>query len=341
MLKIPVTEAIGTELCHDITKVVPGREQYPAFRRGHVLTANDVSQLKDLGKENVYVWEEKADFIHEEEAGLRLARHACGPGLSWTVPRQGRVNIKADYDGLFKVNTETLYALNSIDDVILATLHNNRVVRKNQMVAGTRVIPLTIQRSLLEKAEELCIKNSPLLSIKTFHSFWVGIVSTGNEVYSGQIKDSFRTVIQQKIAPFGGKVLGQVFVPDDSERITLEIQQMIGQGAEIIMVTGGMSVDADDLTPSGIRNTGAEVVFYGAPVMPGSQFMLAYLGHVPICGVPGGALYARSTTFDLILPRIFAGEKIEKAEIASLGHGGLCLECEVCRYPECPFGKTI
>lgn len=340
MRKVPVTEAAGMVLCHDITRIIPGREKGRAFHRGQIITPGDIPQLLDLGKEHIYVWEPEIDLIHEDEAALRLARHSAGPGLSWDQPSQGRVNIRATRDGLLKVQVDRLHMANKLDDIAMATLHNNRVVTKGQVVAGTRVIPLTVQRHLLEAAEEIFGKPGPLLTVKPFQPLWVGVVTTGSEVYSGRIQDGFCSVIRQKTAPFGARVLGQVIVPDDPYLISTQIRQLIGEGAELVMVTGGMSVDPDDVTPSGIRATGADVVSYGAPVLPGAMFMLAYLGHVPICGLPGCVMFNNTTIFDLILPRIFAGEHLQRSDIVNLGHGGLCEECEVCQYPACSFGKA-
>ena len=283
MRKVPVTEAVGMVLCHDITRIIPGCEKGRAFRRGQVITPGDIPKLLDLGKEHIYVWEPEIDLIHEDEAALRLARHAAGPGLSWDQPNQGRVNIRATRKGLLKVQVDRLHQLNELDDVVMATLHNNRVVAKDQVVAGTRVIPLAIQRHLLEAAEEISGKPSPLITVKPFQPLWVGVVTTGSEVYSGRIQDGFCSIIRQKTAPFNARVLGQVIVPDDPHLISTQIRQLIAEGAELVMVTGGMPVDPDDVTPAGIRATGADVVSYGAPVLPGDMFMLAYLGHVPVC----------------------------------------------------------
>lgn len=339
MRKVPVNDSAGMVLCHDITKIIPGHEKVRAFRRGQIITPADIPKLLDLGKEHIYAWESADDLVHEDEAALRLARLAAGPGLGWDVPNQGKVSLRATRDGLLKVRGDRLNLLNNLDGVILATAHNNRVVFEGQIVAGTRVIPLTIQRDILEGAEEICSEQEPLLSVKPFQPLWVGIVTTGSEVYTGRIKDGFCSVVRKKAAPFGARVLGQVIVPDDPYLITTEIHQMIGEGADLVIVTGGMSVDPDDVTPSGIRATGADVVSYGAPVLPGSMFMLAYLGHVPVCGLPACVMFNRTTVFDLVLPRIFAGERLSKADIIALGHGGLCEECRVCRYPACAFGK--
>ena len=340
MRKVPVAEAVGMSLGHDITRIIPGREKGRAFQKGHVITPADVSKLKDLGKEQVYVWEPVSGMIHEDEAALRLAGQSAGPNLYYDQPNQGRVNIRAACDGLLKIDVDRLNRINSLDDVIMATLHNNRVVKKGQIIAGTRVIPLSVRQEILEEAEKFCGSPEPLFTVKAFQPLWVGIITTGAEVYSGRIKDGFCDVIRQKIMPFEARVIGQVIVPDDPGIIAMEIRRLVGEGAGMVLVTGGMSVDPDDVTPSGIRASGAEVVFYGAPVLPGSMFMMAYRGNVPVCGLPGCVMFNRTTVFDLVLPRIFAGEHLSRADIVALGQGGLCEECEVCRFPACSFGKA-
>lgn len=338
MRKVPVTEAVGMILCHDITKIIPGREKGRAFRKGHVISLADVPRLQALGKEHIYVWETTPDLVHEDEAAQRLARCAAGPGLSWDEPNQGRVNLRATQNGLLKVEIDRLYQLNSIENITFATLHNNRPISKNEVVAGTRIIPLTIPSATLEEAERCCAQPEPLLTVKPYQAMWVGVITTGSEVYEGRIKDGFYGMIKQKTTPYGARLLGQVIVPDDPEVISQEIHQMVSEGAELVLVTGGMSVDPDDVTPVGIRSTGAEVIFYGAPVLPGSMFMLGYIGHVPVCGLPGCVMFNQTTIFDLLLPRIFAGEHIKRDEIIALGHGGLCQECTTCTFPNCAFG---
>lgn len=340
MRKVPVDEAIGLTLGYDMTRIVPGRIKHRAFRKGQVISEKDVPKLKDMGKEHIYVWDPEENMVHEDEAALHLARLAIGPGLKLTEPNQGRVNIWAGCDGLLKVQVEQLHQLNNLDDIVFATLHNDRIVTEGQTVAGTRVVPIAVPRGLLDEAEKVFYGKNPLLTVKPFLPLWVAVITTGTEVNSGRIKDGFARVIRQKIAPFQGRWMGQVIVPDNSELISREIQNAVAEGAQLVIVTGGMSVDADDATPQGIRDSGAEVVFYGAPILPGSQFMLAYQGRVPICGVPGGALFSRKTTLDLLLPRIFAGDRISRHSIVSMGHGGLCEECGICHFPQCPFGKA-
>ena len=340
MRKIAVTEAVGMTLCHDITRIIPGREKGRAFRKGHVITRTDIPLLQDLGKEHVFVWDPTPDMVHEDEAAIRLARHSAGSGIGWDEPNQGRVNLRATYDGILKVQVDQLNKINGLDNVIMSTLHNNRPVQKDQNIAGTRVIPLAVNARTLQEAEKNCSEPAPLLSVKPFHPLWVGIVATGSEIYSGHIKDCFFSLVRQKTSPFGGRPLGQVIVPDNPDVIATEIRSLVNEGADLVMVTGGMSVDPNDVTPAGIRAAGADVMFYGSPVLPGAMFMLAYLGHVAVCGLPGCVMFNRTTVFDLVLPRLFAGEHVTKQDIVSLGHGGLCQECDICRYPACPFGKA-
>lgn len=340
MRKIAVEDAVGLPLGHDITGIVPGNSKFRAFQRGHIISAPDVQQLRKLGKEHVYVWDAEEQLVHEDEAALRIAGAAAGKGLKLSAPNQGRVNLRAATPGLLKVQISQLQWINNLDNIILASLHNNQVVHINEIVAGTRIIPLAIDSSLVLEAEHLASEPLPLIEVKPFNPLWVGVVTTGSEVNGGLIRDGFGHILRQKVNAYGGRWMGQTIVPDDHELIASEIQNFVAEGAQLVLVTGGMSVDADDATPRGICASHAQVVFHGAPILPGSHFMMAYLGRVPICGVPGGALYNRVTTLDLLLPRIFAGERISRADIVALGHGGLCQECNPCHYPVCPFGKS-
>ncbi|MEA1960942.1 MAG: molybdopterin-binding protein [Bacillota bacterium] len=340
MRKVLVEDAVGFPLGHDITEIVPQKKKYRAFSRGHVITPEDIPHLMRLGKRHIYIWESNDGLVHEDEASQCMAMAAAGQGISWTEPSQGRVNLKADFDGLLKVRVEQLNQLNCIENIIFSTLHNHRQVNKDQLVAGTRIVPVAIERYHLEYAQRICSEPLPLMEVKPYSPLWVAVISTGSELNNGLIRDGSVQVIRKKIAPFGGRWLGHVTVPDDADLIAMELQNFIAEGAQLILVTGGMSVDPDDVTPLGIRRSGVEVVFYGAPVLPGSQFLLAYQGNVAICGVPGGALFSRRTTLDLLLPRIFCQDMISRSDVVALGHGGFCEECPTCHFPLCPFGKA-
>ena len=339
MRKLLAEAAVGQVLGHDIVHIIPGREKYRAFQRGHVITEDDLPLLRELGRDHVFIWEPEAGLVHEDEAAQRLARAAAGPGLQLSEVAMGRVNLSAEYDGLLKVEVERLAALNNLDMIIFSTLHKNRPVVKGTRVAGTRVVPLTVEQGRLKTAEQIAGGAGPLIYVKPYKPLKVSVITTGGEVYRGTVEDGFGPVLRPKIDALGGQWMEQCILPDDSSRIAAEIDQAIAKGAELILVTGGMSVDADDVTPEGIRSSGAEVIFYGAPVLPGSQYLMAYRGVTAIIGVPGGALFNRVTTLDLLLPRVFAGERISRSDIAVLGHGSLCEECEICRFPACSFGK--
>ncbi|WP_094604359.1 Putative competence-damage inducible protein [Sporomusa silvacetica DSM 10669] len=334
---VRVEEAIGNVLCHDITKIVPGEFKGQAFKKGHIIIEEDIPKLLKLGKEHLYVWELKEGFLHENDAGLRLARAVKGQGISMTGPAEGKVNLIAEKDGMLGINEELMTRINMIEEIIVATRNNNRPVKKGDKVAGVRVIPLLVDETRIEIVEEITQQNE-VISVKPFHSYKVGIITTGSEVYHGRIRDKFGPVIKAKVEGFGCHVFEQILVSDDEEKIAQAVSTLIAEGAELILTTGGMSVDPDDVTPSGIRKAGAKIVTYGAPVLPGAMLMVAYLGDVPILGLPGCVMYHKTTVFDLVLPLILSGQTITRPMIVKLGMGGLCLECKVCQYPACSFG---
>jgi len=326
-------------LCHDVTRIVPGQHKGPAYRKGHIITTQDIGPLLDMGKAHVYVYDLAGGYIHEDDAAVRIATAAAGPGLQLTSPSEGRVNLTASLNGLLKVDAAALKQINLVDDVVFATLHSNLPVGRNQPVGGTRIIPLVTREENVQRVESICREYAPVVQVKALRTLRVGIVTTGSEVFHGRIEDKFGPVLHVKFAELGCPVLGQVFVSDDDARTAHAIRKFIDEGAELVAVTGGMSVDPDDRTPAAIRDTGARVVTYGAPVFPGAMFMLAYIGKVPIIGLPGCVMYHRTSIFDLIVPRILADETLTREDFVELGHGGFCSACATCIYPHCGFGK--
>jgi len=355
---IPVKEAVGTVLAHDITEIRRGEFKGRAFKKGHVVREEDIEHLLRLGKEHLYVLEIGPDEMHEDEAAYALASALMGDGVEISgEPKEGKINIIAQRDGLLKVHREALLQFNMLGDVMCATLHNNSVVKKGQVVAGTRAIPLVVKRETVKRAVEIAERartqaSSGLIEVKAFRRPKAGIVITGNEVYYGRIKDAFAPIITKKIEDFGGEIVGIYYAPDDVGHIEARLRELLQAGADLLITTGGMSVDPDDVTRFAIRRLGATDITYGSAVLPGAMFLVAYLqpsasgGEVivslqpiPILGIPACGMYHKTTVFDLILPRVLAGERIGRYELAELGHGGLCLNCKECRYPVCPFGK--
>ncbi|TGE38353.1 molybdopterin-binding protein [Desulfosporosinus fructosivorans] len=337
MLAIRVEDAVGTVLCHDLTKIVPGKIKEATFKKGQVITEKDISELLKMGKSHVYVWEVKKDQVHEDDAAIRLSRALGGHGISFTEPKEGKVSLIADFDGMCTINEDLLFQVNMLEDMVVATRSNRRPVKKGDMIAGIRVVPLVIHENKLQTVEHLS-GGQATISVKPFHSLKVGIITTGSEVYHGRIKDEFGPVVKIKIESYGCKVFKQIIVPDDVEQISAAIHSLKAEGAELILTTGGMSVDPDDVTPRSVREAGAEIITYGAPVLPGAMLMVAYLGDVTILGLPGCVMYHKTTIFDLMIPSVLTGERITKAMVAKLGLGGLCLNCKVCSYPICTFG---
>jgi len=336
---ISVYDAVGRVLCHDITRIVPGKYKGRAFKKGHIITEDDIPLFLDLGKEHVYVLDLLPESVHEDDAARRIAQAATGFGLKLSEPSEGRVDMIAEITGLLKINIEALTHLNSIGEIVFATLHSDHIVTAGRPVAGTRIIPLVIEEEKIIAAESLCGDNFPLIQVRPFRSCRVGVVTTGSEIYHGRIQDKFGPVVKEKFRELGSRVIRQTLVSDDRTMTVEAIRSLISEGAEMVVVTGGMSVDPDDQTPASIRAAGGDVVIYGAPIFPGAMFMLAYIGDVPVIGLPGCVMYFKATIFELVVPRILAGETVTREYIARLGHGGFCAGCPECRYPLCGFGK--
>jgi len=323
MLKvIPVEEAVGLPLAHDITEIVPGKHKGPAFRRGHIVRKEDISKLLDVGKRNLYVMDLDKDELHEEDAAYRLARAAAGPNLKLVGPSEGRVNLVAEISGLLKIDSDLLYRLNSLGNLIMATLLSDRYVNEGDVVAGTRTIPVVVKEELIRRAEALC-KDHPIVRILPMPTRRVHLIVTGSEVYTGRIQDGFEPVVRRKVAAFGSDLADKQVANDDPDQIAELIQEAERAGAEIILVSGGMSVDPDDKTPEGIRRSGARIESHGFPVLPGSMFLMAYLNDTPVLGLSGCVLHDPFSAFDILLPRLLAGDKITRADIMAMGHGGL------------------
>lgn len=338
--KLPVSEAVGTVLAHDITEIRPGEFKGRAFKKGHIVREDDICHLQRLGKENLFVLNIAEDEMHEDDAAYALANALMGEGAGIKgEPKEGKINIIAETDGLLKINKDGLLAFNMLGDVMCATLHNNTVVKKGQTVAGTRAIPLIVKKNIVQTAVRVGEKAGKIIHVKEIRKPKTGVVITGNEVYYGRIKDAFAPVITDKIKAVGGEIVGTYYAPDDESFIEARLRELVNAGADLLIATGGMSVDPDDVTRFAIRNLGATEITYGSAVLPGAMFMVGYISSIPILGIPACGMYAKTTVFDIILPRVLAGEKIGRKELAELGHGGLCLKCETCCYPVCPFGK--
>jgi hypothetical protein len=338
--KIPLAQAVGTQLAHDITEIRPGEFKGPAFRKGHTVCSEDVCRLQRLGKNHLYVIDLAPEEIHEDQAAALLAQAMAGEGVVWEdAPREGKIELRAARDGLLRVDTAALAAFNLIDEVMCATLHSHTRVAKGEMVAATRAIPLIMPRAAIERAAAVACQNGPLLSVAPLRAARAGIVVTGKEVYQGLVQDRFVPILTEKLSGLGSSVVATACEPDDAERIAAALRGHLDQGCDLLLTTAGMSVDPDDVTRQGIRRAGATEMYYGAAALPGAMFLVAYIGHIPLLGVPACGLHHKTTALDLILPRVLAGERIGKKELSFLGHGGLCRNCADCSYPRCAFGK--
>ena len=341
MKLLRVEDAVGQVLCHDITQIIPGVTKDAVFRKGHIIRAEDIPVLLRVGKEHIYVWENNENMLHENDAADILRALCQGPHMRASAPKEGKIELTAEADGLLLVDTERLRAVNALGDMMIATRAGGFPVKKGDKLCGTRVIPLVIEKAKMEQARKAAGPD-PLLQLLPFRPRPFGVVTTGSEVKKGLIQDAFTPVLADKLAEYGCELAAHAVCGDDADEITAAIAKMADEGAELILCTGGMSVDPDDRTPLAIRNAGAAIVSYGAPVLPGAMFLMAFLPDGrPVCGLPGCVMYAKRTIFDLVLPRLLADVPVTPQWLAGLGHGGLCLGCDVCHFPNCGFGKGM
>jgi len=339
MKKVRVEDAVGMVLPHDITRIIPGKFKGVGFKKGHVIREKDIPELLKLGKQNIYVLHLSAAHVHEDAAALRIARAVSGRNLRWTEPKEGKSGLLSEIDGLLKIDVKGLLQINRIGGIIISTLKNNFPCKAGQTVAATRIIPLIIASKKIERLEALGAKFSPLIQVLPFRKLKVGAVVTGSELYDGLIKDEFDRYVGTKIGTYGSQVVRKILLPDDPGRIADAVRELAGERCDLIVTTGGLSVDPDDVTRIGIQRAGAKIDYYGTPILPGAMFLYAHLDWTPIMGLPACVYYHGTTVFDLMLPRILADDAPTAVEIAAMGHGGLCMNCRECRYPVCPFGK--
>lgn len=339
MKKIKTEEAIGHVLCHDITQIIQGVSKGPVFRKGHIIREEDIPVLLSVGKEHVYIWECDDSTLHENDAAAILRDISLGVNMHATEAKEGKIELIADCNGLLTIRRQGLQAVNSLGEMMIASRHGGFAVKQGDVLAGMRVIPLVISKAKMETAKAAA-GTEQLFNVLPFTAQTAGVVTTGSEVFKGRIADTFTPVIEDKLAEYGIAVTQHVTLADDPAAITAAIQDMLAQGVDMVFCTGGMSVDPDDQTPLAIKNTGARIVSYGAPVLPGAMFLLSYTDDGrPVAGLPGCVMYSKRTIFDLVLPSLAAGVEINADELTRLGEGGLCLNCPVCTFPNCGFGK--
>ncbi len=337
MKKINVQDAIGMELCHDISEMNDGFKGV-AFKRGHIIREEDIGHMLRIGKQHIFIWEANADEIHEDDCARRMAAMAPVEGAHYTEPAEGKVLLFADQRGMFRVNTQLLKRIDSIGDITICTLPDHYPVEVGARLASMRIVPLVTKEAQIIEAEQLCAKE-PLLRLLPYQHKKIGVIITGSEVYHGRIKDKFEPVVRAKMKQYPSEIIGITVCDDDLDMIASAAKQHLENGADFLIFTGGMSVDPDDLTPTAVRQLGADIITHGVPSQPGNMTLVAYLGDVPILGVPGAAIKLPTTIFDVLLPQVFAGEKLTREELINLADGGLCQMCKTCHWPNCTFGR--
>jgi len=326
--EVSIYDAIGLRLAHDLTQIIPGQFKGRLFKKGHLITEEDIPKLLDIGKEHIYVMELGDEDLHEDDAAKRMAKALMDEQLLLNDPHEGKVSVKAPVIGVAKIAKEIVDEVNRIGEIALATIRNNQAVAAHGQLAATRAIPLVVAKEKVERVEQLAqqyreANGSAPISVIPLPSKRIGLLTTGSEVYNGRIKDKFGPAVKAKLEELGSTVAEQRFAPDDRDVIVREIRSLVDSGYDMIAVTGGMSVDPDDRTPGAIAAAGAEIISYGTPMLPGSMLLVGYIEGIPIVGLPGCVMHDPYTSFDVLLPRLLLGERIEKEDIVALGYGGL------------------
>ena len=337
----PLDQALGRKILHDITQIIPGESKGPAFKKGQIITVGDLCRLQQMGRHHLYLEQENQpgpEWVHEDEAAAAFAEAMAGAGVVFVrPPREGKINLCAAADGLFTVEKSRLLAFNLVPGVMCASRHGNTMVAQGRAVAGTRAIPLFLPKSDFHKAMAV-LADGPLFRVLPVKPARVGILVTGNEIFLGLVEDRFIPIIRNKVEKFGCEVVKALIVPDDRHAISAGVKELLAAGADLLVTTAGLSVDPDDLTRLGLIDAGTTDILYGAPILPGAMTLLGQIESARIIGVPACALYFKRTSFDLLLPRLLAGLPINRRDLADLADGAMCLECQTCFFPKCPFG---
>jgi len=339
MKKIRIEDAVGMMLGHDVTQIIPGEYKGPRFKRGHKIRKEDIPEFLKIGKEHVFVMELKPGIIHEDDAALRLGKAFSGKNIKTTGPSEGKVTFYSKIKGLLQINLPLLHRINLSKNIILSTIHRHTPCTPGMAVGATRIISLTSSEREIEKVENWCEKYGAIIEVLPYRKLNVGVIITGNEIFHGRIKNGFDNSVGKKISNFGSKVVKKIIVPDDINQISKALLELRPDSIDLILVTGGLSVDPDDVTRAGIKKAGAKIIFYGTPILPGAMFLYGMLGEKPVLGLPACVFHHNATLFDIIFSRILAGGSPSRKEIRLLGHGGFCLNCDPCHFPVCPFGK--
>ncbi len=337
--KISVENAVGKVVAHDMTQIIPDEYKGARFKKGDIIKKEDIETLKDMGKENIYVLDLDQDTLHEDQAAQRMAAHFDNRYINLSEPHEGKISLIANQAGILNIDKKLLLEANTEDDILITTGQNKVPVKKDEVIAGVRINPLTIEKEKINKVEKILSKGN-LFQVRPYKDYNIGVVITGNEVYNGRIEDKFLPTLKRKFKRWGGNLIGHEYVPDKPDKIKAALLKLKKEGADILLTGGGMSVDPDDVTPAGIRATDAQVIKYGVPVLPGNKLMVAYLDDIPILGLPACVIFEKVTVFDIVYPRILAGEQMTKDKLIKLSYGGLCHHCPVCQYPHCSFGKV-
>ncbi len=347
---VPVEEAVDKIVAHDMTRIEPGVFKGPEFKAGQRISVGDVCRLQQMGRFHVAIHDENTNLsdenlIHENEVAENFARRMAGENVSYELPpREGKIDFVAECDGVLSLDYKRLEQFNMVPEVMLTTRQDGMLVKKDSRIGGTRAIPLYLSTKFYQQAMQV-LADKPIMQVMPLRKAKVGILVTGTEVFQGIIEDKFIPIITSKVTALQSDVVASKIAPDDKEAMKKAIEELRKAGADLLITTGGLSVDPDDVTKSVLLEAGLTNVLHGVPVLPGAMSLIGYIPPkdkytaMQVIGVPACALYSKTTFFDLILPRMLANCEITRADLARMGEGGYCMSCHICTWPKCFFGK--
>lgn len=323
MRKVDFKNAIGNRLAHDICEIKGTDIKQVAFKRGHLITAEDEDYLLELGKQHFFILEDgDENLVHEEDAAHIMFETINNGDFTPSPVSMGKISFLAKTDGFLIVDKQLLTEFNCLGEISAASIPNMRYVTKGQEIASMRIIPLFTTDRKIEQIKSFA-RAQEIFKIAPIENTKIAQITTGSEVANGLIEDGFNPKLKEILNRYQLTIDEYQIVTDDKQQIKTKILEAKANGAELILVTGGMSVDPDDLTPGAIKAAGTNIITYGTPIIPGSMFLYGILDQTPVLGLPGAVIFEQQTAFDLLLPYALTNTPISNYQIMEMSVGGM------------------
>ena len=333
---VPLDQALNAISAHSI------RLNDCAIKKGARLTSEDLAALRAEGRDHVIVAQLEVDDINEDQAAEALAAKLCGAAIRMDRPSTGRVNLFAQSAGVLRVDAARINALNAIDEsVTFATLPDYRAVERGEMVATVKIIPFAVQKTVMDKTE-IVISSTPVVTVHPFKSRKVAAISTLLPGLKPSVINKTLAVLEGRLAPSESIVDSDLRVSHDVDAVTEALTSSLDDGADLVIIYGASAItDRRDIIPSAIEKAGGRIEHFGMPVDPGNLLLIGTVRGKTVIGAPGCARSPKENGFDWVLHRLMADLPVTRADITSLGVGGLLMEIIQRGHPRDPSGDPV